>query len=303
MVLPKLRVDHVAIAVHSIDRALAFFLEHFPARLNRPREDGYGDPPEFFWADFTIGNFKIELIESARPGSFVERFLARRGEGLHHLSLKIDRLARHLDRLEGDGLRIVDRYDEGNGHETAFIHPRSAFGTLIQFWQESDPVALATPSWGGTVSKHGLRWRVDHLSLALRQIDPALQFFERYFAAAAEVEPHLGYDGSFRLMTMRLGDYRVELMEPARADAFLPRFLARRGPGMHHLSIDVEDLDAALATFEHGGVRVVDRFDFARDRKTAFLHPKSLFGVLIQFWQVPIDEWSRPIAPLARPPG
>jgi methylmalonyl-CoA/ethylmalonyl-CoA epimerase len=102
---------------------------------------------------------------------------------------------------------------------------------------------------------------------------------------------------------MRLGDYRVELMEPARTEGFLPRFLARRGPGMHHLSIDVEDLDAALAPFERAGVRVVDRLDFARDRKTAFLHPNSLFGVLIQFWQEPVDEWSRPIAPLARPRG
>jgi methylmalonyl-CoA/ethylmalonyl-CoA epimerase len=303
MVLPQLRVDHVAIAVRSIDQALAFFLEHFPARLNRPRKEGYGDPTEFFWADFTIGNFKTELIESARPGSFVDRFLASRGEGLHHLSLKIDGLARHLERLEGDGVRIVDRFDEGNGHETAFIHPRSAFGTLVQLWQESDPAVLAAPSWGGAVSKHGLLWQVDHLSLGLRQIDPAVRFFERYFAAVVEVEPHSGYDESFRLMTMRLGDYRVELMEPARSEGFLPRFLARRGPGMHHLSIDVEDLDAALAPFERAGVRVVDRFDFAQDGKTAFLHPRSTFGVLIQFWQVPVHEWPRPLASLARPQG
>jgi methylmalonyl-CoA epimerase len=303
MVLPQLRVDHVAIAVHSVDRALAFFLEHFPARLNRPREEGYGDPPEFFWADFTIGNFKIELLESARRGSFVERFLASHGEGLHHLSLKIDGLARHLERLEGDGIRIVDRFDEGDGHETAFIHPRSAFGTLVQFWQENDPAALAAPNWGGAVRKHGLRWKVDHLSFALRELDPAVPFFERYLEAAVEIEPHLGYDESFRLMTMRLGDYRFELMEPASPAGFLSRFLARRGPGMHHLSIDVEDLDAALAPFERAGVRVVDRFDFAPDRKTAFLHPKSLFGVLIQFWQVPVDEWSRPLAQLVPPRG
>jgi len=302
MASPKLRVDHAAIAVRSIDQALAFFLEHFPARLNRPRGEGYGDPPEFLWADFTIGNYKVELIESARPGSFVERFLAARGEGLHHLSLKIAGLARHLERLERDGIRIVGRFDEGNGHETAFIHPRSAFGTLVQFWQENDPAVLAEPSWGGTVTKNGLRWKVDHLSLALRQIDPAMRFFERTFAAVPEVEPRVGYDESFRLATLRIGDYRVELMEPARPEGFLPRFLARRGPGMHHLSIDVEDLDAALAPFERAGVHIVDRFDFSPDRKTAFLHPKSVFGVLVQFWQVPDDEWPRPLAPLLRPP-
>jgi methylmalonyl-CoA/ethylmalonyl-CoA epimerase len=303
MAPPRLRVDHVAIAVRSINDALAFFLEHFPARLNRPRQDGYGDPPEFRWADFTIGDFKIELIESTRPGSFVERFLTKRGEGLHHLSLKIDRLGPHLERLEAAGIRIVDRFDDGNGDQTAFIHPRSAFGTLVQFWQENDPRALATPSWGGMAAKHGVLWKMGHLSLALERLDPAVRFFERYFAAVIEAEPHLGYDGSFRLMTVHLGDYRLELMEPARPDSFLSRFLARRGSGMHHLSIDVDDLDAALAPLERAGVRIVDRFDFSPDRRTAFLHPRSVFGVLLQLWQMPVDEWIRPPAPRAEPPG
>jgi methylmalonyl-CoA/ethylmalonyl-CoA epimerase len=303
MAQPRLRVDHVSIAVRSIDQALAFFLEHFPARQGRPPEDGYGDPPEFRWTDFTIGDFKIELIESARAGSFVERFLAKRGEGLHHLSLKIDRLAPHLDRLEAEGVRIVDRFVEEDGHETAFIHPHSAFGVLVQFWEESDPVVLGAPSWGGTVTQRGVRWKMDHVSLAVERIEPAVRFFERYFGAVVEAEPHVGYDPSFRLMTMRLGDYRLELMEPTSAAGFLSRFLARRGQGMHHLSIDVEDLDAALVPFERAGVRVVDRFDFAPDRKTAFLHPRSLFGVLVQFWQVPVDEWSRPPASLAEAAG
>jgi methylmalonyl-CoA/ethylmalonyl-CoA epimerase len=133
-----LRVDHVSIAVASIDRALEFFLEHFPARANEPKQDGYGDRPEFRWADFTIGHFKIELIESAAADGFVQRFLAKRGEGFHHLSLQIDALEPQLERLEREGARIVDRFDGGDGHQTAFVHPRSAFGTLIQFWQEPD---------------------------------------------------------------------------------------------------------------------------------------------------------------------
>lgn len=288
--LPNLRVDHVSIAVRSIEQALDFFLEHFPARVNRPRENGYGEPPEFSWTDFTIGHFKVELIESARPQSFVERFIAKRGEGLHHLSFKIDRLDPHLERLETDGVRIVDRFDEGNGHQTAFVHPRSAFGTLIQFWQEPDAAELAQASAGGVVSKNGIRWQVDHLSLAVERIDPAVRFFERHFGGRVEAEPHLGYDRSFRLMTMCLRDYRLELMESAQRDSFLSRFLMRRGEGMHHLSVDVEDLDTALEPFERAGARIVDRFDFAPGRRTAFLHPCSVFGVLIQFWQVPPEH-------------
>jgi len=292
-----LRVDHVSIAVRSIDRAMEFFLEHFPARLGRAKEDGYGDEPEFRWADFTIGDFKIELIESARPGSFVDRFLAARGEGFHHLSLKIRDLDPKLAALEADGVRIVDRFDEGDGHKTAFISPRSAFGTLIQFWQEPEAAELAAPSWGGIVRRDGNRWQVDHVSLAVRDLAPAISFFERHFGARLETEPHLGYDQTFRLLQTRIGDYRLEVMESVRADGFLARFLERRGEGLHHLSIDVDDLDAALAPFERSGVRIVDRFEFAPGWRTAFLHPRSVFGVLIQFWQMPADQWAAAAIP------
>jgi methylmalonyl-CoA/ethylmalonyl-CoA epimerase len=290
---PNLRVDHVSIAVRSIDRALDFFLEHFPAEANEPKQAGYGERPEFSWTDFTIGHFKIELIESARPASFVERFLARRGEGFHHLSFEIADLDPQLERLEAKGVRIVDRFDGGDGHTTAFVHPRSAFGTLIQFWERREQGALDAPSAGGVVVKEGARWRVDHLSLALERIEPAVRFFERHFAARLEVESHLGYDQSFRLSQLRLRDYRLELMEAARPESFLARFLARRGEGMHHLSIDVEDLDTALVPFERAGVEIVDRLDFAPDRRTAFLHPRFAFGVLIQFRQVPVEEWNQ----------
>jgi methylmalonyl-CoA/ethylmalonyl-CoA epimerase len=293
MTPPRLRVDHVSIAVDSIDRARDFFLEHFPAVIGNDRQDGYGDPIEFRWADFTIGNFKIEVIESARPGSFVERFLERRGQGLHHLSLQIDELDPMLERLERSGVRIVDRLDEGNGSKTAFISPRSAFGILVQFWQHPELADPIPPSWGGIVEKAGVRWQVDHLSLALRSLAPAVRFFQGHFGASVEVEPHLGYDQSFRLLQMRLRDYRLELMESASEGGFLSRFLARRGQGMHHISIDVEDLDEALVPFERAGVRIVDRLDFAPGWKTAFLHPRSAFGVLLQFWQMPIDQWSR----------
>lgn len=283
--MTRLRVDHVSIAVHSIDRALEFFLEHFPARPNEPKQDGYD---AFRWADFLIGDFKIELIESAGRMSFVERFLAKHGEGLHHLSCEVDALDPLAERLERDGVRIVDRFDAGDGRKTAFVHPRSGFGTLIQFWQtpemKNGPIA---PSRGGCLEKNGTMWQVDHLSLALRSVAPAIRFFERHFDAQIEHPVHAGYDGTFRLLQMKIGDYRLELMENASESGFLGRFLARRGEGMHHLSIDVLDLDAAIASLERSGARIVDRFDFAPGWRTAFVHPKSCFGTLVQFWQVP----------------
>jgi methylmalonyl-CoA/ethylmalonyl-CoA epimerase len=295
--VPKIRADHVSIAVRSIDRALDFFFEYFPARANEAKRDGYGELPQFRWADFTIGGFKVELIESARPGSFVERFLTKRGEGFHHLCFEIAELDPQLERLEADGARIIDRFDEGEGHKTAFVHPSSAFGTLIQFWQRLEDGALEVPSRGEAVVKAGVRWQVHHLSLALERIEPAAHFFERHFGGRVETEPHLSGDRSLRSSEMLLRDYRLELTEAIHPEGFVARFLAQRGQGMHHLSIDVEDLETAVAPFERADVAVVDRAQFPPGRRIAWLRPRSTFGALIQLRQLPLEHWENTVAP------
>jgi catechol 2,3-dioxygenase-like lactoylglutathione lyase family enzyme len=68
----------------------------------------------------------------------VQRFLDRRGEGLHHLSIDIDDLDPYVAQLQAAGVRVVDRQELRGGVKTAFISPRSAYGTLIQLWQGSD---------------------------------------------------------------------------------------------------------------------------------------------------------------------
>ena len=171
--LPLLRVDHVSIAVREMGPALAFFRRVLPIRMREAPRPGYDG--QFTWADFFVGDRKLELIESARPESFVEQFIARRGEGFHHLSLDVEehRLDGHVALLEREGLRIVDRGDYGNGDKTAFISPRTTPGILVQFWQvpgfrgappgdvPTDPVA----------TQAGVRFRVDHLAIDVDRLD------------------------------------------------------------------------------------------------------------------------------------
>src|SRR6185295_2759794 len=117
-----MRVNHLSIAVRSVDAALAFFRRHFPIVQMHGRLPGHTN--DYAWCDFFIGDFKLELIESAAPGSFVEGFIAKRGEGLHHLSIEAPDFDRTIAALEHGGVRIVDRFDAGAEGKTAFISPR-----------------------------------------------------------------------------------------------------------------------------------------------------------------------------------
>ena len=284
-----MRVDHVSVAVRDIDTALAFFRRTLPIEMHVEKRPGYTD--DFNWCDFYIGPFKLELIEGTRPDSFVQRFIDRRGEGLHHLSLEVQNLAPLLQRLEADGVRIVDRFGTADGEMTAFISPRSAYGVLVQFWQAPEILEPERPRTAAFRLRSGesVTMRVDHLAMAVRSVDVTFDFLRRYFPVRSGREKHRGYDGSFNLANFRLNGYKIELVEDALTGSagFVARFLERRGEGLHHISIDVDQLDPLLTQFAADGVRIVDRHDFPNGRKTAFISPRSAHGVLIQFWQEP----------------
>ena len=286
----QVRVDHFSIAVESIERALEFFGRFLPVRMRRSVRPGYTD--EFRWCDFYVGDVKLELIESARSGSFVERFLARRGEGIHHLSIETDELDPLLLRLRRDGVRIVDEFDAGDGEKTAFISPRSAHGMLIQFWQVKqleEPAPEETPPMPRLPGLDG-RMRFDHLSAAVRDIPQAFELLRSALPIAREAPIHRGYTGDFDLKQFDVGNrgrFRMELIADASGTSFVERFLARRGEGFHHLSIDVDEIDPLLERLRSAGIRIVDEADVGGGYKTAFVSPRSAHGVLIQFWQVP----------------
>ncbi len=280
----KTRVDHFSIAVKSIEQALEFFSRYLPVEMNWQPTDGYDD--QFRWCDFHVGHVKFELIESARPGSFVERFLERRGEGIHHLSLEVDDLEAMVAPMEKDGLRIVDRFDAGGGEKTAFISPRSAFGMLVQFWQvkhDLDGVPAREPI--ARMPFGDVRMRFDHLSVAVRSLDASLDFFERYFPIDRRRERHLGYDGDFELLQFDLAGYKMELIAAATGPSFVTKFLDKRGEGFHHISIDVDEIAPVLERLRADGVRAVGEADVGNGYKTAFISPRDAHGVLIQFWE------------------
>jgi len=284
----EMRVDHVSIAVPRIDEALAFFQRHFPVQMGVLPLPGY--TLDFTWCDFYIGRFKIELIEPVGDDGFVTRFLRKRGPGMHHWSLGVSDLAPRLERMQAQGVRIVDRHETDHGDMTAFISPRSAFGVLVQFWQPGHPPDTERAAVAEFALRHGgtVRMRVDHVAIAVSDIEAALRFFAAHFTFALRRPPHLGWDGTFLVASFYVNGYKVELIQGIPgASSFVERFIARRGEGLHHIAIDVDRLDPYVAQLEADGVRIVDRRELRGGQKTAFISPRSAYGVLIQLWQAP----------------
>lgn len=137
MTKPLGRFDHIGIAVHSIDAARAFFEKSLGARHRRTALHASG---EFRIAIFDLGDFCIELLEPVAEDGFLAKFLAKRGEGIHHITLQTPNLPEKVAALEAQGVRVVDKNLDGATPMDAFISPKSAHGVLIQLGQGLGPL-------------------------------------------------------------------------------------------------------------------------------------------------------------------
>lgn len=131
-----MKFHHLGIAVDSIDAAVPTF-----ARLlgEAPEPTETVADQKVRVAVFRLGNGRLELLEGTSAESSIARFLARRGQGIHHLTLTVPNLREALRKLESDGIRLIDREPRtGAGHELiAFLHPTSTAGVLIELVEES----------------------------------------------------------------------------------------------------------------------------------------------------------------------
>jgi methylmalonyl-CoA/ethylmalonyl-CoA epimerase len=124
--------------------------------------------------------------------------------------------------------------------------------------------------------------RIAHIGLAVTSIDDALPFYREILGLEPR-GPAEERDGA-RIVCLPFGESDVELLEPVTPDGPIAKFLARRGPGIHHVCYRVADLDAALAAAAARGLELVDTTPRtgAGGHRIAFLHPRSTSGVLVE---------------------
>lgn len=130
-------VNHLAIAVPSLQEAIPFYRDVLGLPFT-----GTEDVPEqkVRVAFFQVGSTRLELLEPTAPDSPISNFLARRGPGLHHLALETDALEQDLERLEGQGVRLIDHQPRPGAHHTriAFVHPQATRGVLLELTQPGE---------------------------------------------------------------------------------------------------------------------------------------------------------------------
>ena len=125
------------------------------------------------------------------------------------------------------------------------------------------------------------RARIAHVGIAVPHIGDALPFYESVLGLVPGVAESA--DGA-TILPLPAGDASVELLEPRDASSPVARFLARRGPGIHHICFRVPDLDRTLALCRAAGLRLIDDTPRrgAQGRRIAFLHPRSTAGILLE---------------------
>lgn len=127
-------IDHLGIAVRSIDKALEFYQQQLglsvAARETVPQE-------KVNVAMLPAGGPRIELLEPSEEDSVIGRFLAKRGEGLHHIAFRVPDLAASVAALKQNGARLLGEPQRGaGGHLYVFVHPSSTGGVLIELIQQ-----------------------------------------------------------------------------------------------------------------------------------------------------------------------
>jgi len=140
--------------------------------------------------------------------------------------------------------------------------------------------------------RRGMLKRIHHLGYAVEDLDAAMRFYRDSFGGEAG-EPEVVQEQGVVAAMVRVGESRIELLQPTRLDSPVGKFLEKRGEGFHHTAFEVDDIEAALQELA-GRVELIDEEprDGAGGTRTAFVHPKAVFGVLTELVESPRADGS-----------
>lgn len=130
--------------------------------------------------------------------------------------------------------------------------------------------------------------RIDHVAIVVEDLDAALSFWRDAMGLPlTKTEENPGENVTIGFLP--IGESEIELLQPTDPDSGIGKYLAKRGQGMHHVCVEVDDIDATIARLTEHGVEMINAEPRVRDDGTryAFVHPKSALGVLVELYEKP----------------
>ena len=132
--------------------------------------------------------------------------------------------------------------------------------------------------------------KINHVAIVVKDIDESLKFW----ATALGLELHHVEDvpsQASKVAFIPVGESEIELVQPTTEDSGMAAYLEKRGEGMHHLCIEVDDIEAKMQELKDAGIRLInDVSQVLPGRKMAFIHPKSASGVLVELYEITAEE-------------
>jgi len=130
--------------------------------------------------------------------------------------------------------------------------------------------------------------KIDHLGVAVPSLAEGRALYEELLGFELEFEEEVVSE-KVRVCGLKAGDATIELLEPTSEESAIAKALAKRGPGLHHVAIEVDGIDELLSRMKAAGVRLIDEVPRpgARGTKVAFIHPKGALGVLVELVEHP----------------
>jgi len=125
--------------------------------------------------------------------------------------------------------------------------------------------------------------KIDHIAVAVHNLDEAAKFYRDFLGLSlGNIEQIEGMDTKVGFLA--IGETNIELVQPTKAETGLAKFLAARGPGIHHICLEVDDIEAELRSYKEKGALLIDETPRkgAHGTKVGFIHPKTSGGVLIE---------------------
>ena len=217
----------------------------------------------------------------------IVKTIATEGKGIEELKSQIDT---YLQRLENAEQRLSRKREAARHQLTGLLRERLLQNALAGAYpgdeldqvldriarHEEDPYSIVD-------SMVGSNRKVDHIGIAVRSIQDALKLYEGILGLKVSGYEDVEEQG-VRVAMLPIGDSRIELLEPLHEESPIAKFISKRGEGIHHISVCVDNIELALEQFKASGVRLIDSSPRrgAGNSKIAFIHPAGMHGVLLE---------------------